>query len=195
MAKKVDVTKTFEWRISHIPQILEWVEKQDVERLSQFLVQSPNTPLYCFSSGGASSSLHYCALLYETNRGMAKALTPLMMASLSDETLKSAKILLFSKSGHGNDEKYIVNRAVKVNPQGVCAISRDNDDENHLINTVINKTGTNNWFQFKWPEFEGGFISSVSPFAIMGLFYKAFTKDSDIVSKLNIDLTPINCYS
>ena len=32
MAKKVDVTKTFEWRISHIPQILEWVEKQDVER-------------------------------------------------------------------------------------------------------------------------------------------------------------------
>lgn len=26
MAKKVDETKTFEWRISHIPQILEWVE-------------------------------------------------------------------------------------------------------------------------------------------------------------------------
>lgn len=195
MAKKVDVTKTFEWRISHIPQILEWVEKQDVERLSQFLVQSPNTPLYCFSSGGASSSLHYCALLYETNRGMAKALTPLMMASLSDETLKSAKILLFSKSGHGIDEEQIVSRAVEVNPQGVCAISRDNDDENHLINTVIEKTGTNNWFQFKWPEFEGGFISSVSPFAIMGLFYKAFTKDSDIVSKLIIDLTPSNCYS
>lgn len=195
MAKKVDVTKTFEWRISHIPQILEWVEKQEVERLTQFLVQAPNTPLYCFSSGGASSSLHYCALLYETNRGMAKALTPLMMASLSDETLKSAKILLFSKSGHGKDEEQIVNRAVKVNPQGVCAISRDNGGENHLIQTVIEKTGTNNWFQFKWPEFEGGFISSVSPFAVMGLFYKAFTRDSDIVSKLNIDLTPSNCYS
>ena len=195
MAKKVDETKTFEWRISHIPQILEWVEKQDVERLTQFLVQAPNTPLYCFSSGGASSSLHYCALLYETNRGMAKALTPLMMASLSDETLKNAKILLFSKSGYGKDEEQIVNRAVKVNPQGVCAISRDNGGENHLIQTVIEKTGTNNWFQFKWPEFEGGFISSVSPFAVMGLFYKAFTRDSDIVSKLNIDLTPSNCYS
>lgn len=195
MAKKVKPENTFEWRISHIPQILEWVEKQDVERLTQFLVQAPNTPLYCFSSGGSSSSLHYCALLYETNRGMAKALTPLMMASLSDETLKSAKILLFSKSGHGKDEEQIVNRAVKVNPQGVCAISRDNGGENHLIQTVIEKTGTNNWFQFKWPEFEGGFISSVSPFAVMGLFYKAFTKDSDIVSKLNIDLTPSNCYS
>ena len=195
MAKKVKPENTFEWRISHIPQILEWVEKQDVERLTQFLVQAPNTPLYCFSSGGASSSLHYCALLYETNRGMAKALTPLMMASLSDETLKNAKILLFSKSGHGKDEEQIVNRAVKVNPQGVCAISRDNGGENHLIQTVIEKTGTNNWFQFKWPEFEGGFISSVSPFAVMGLFYKAFTRDSDIVSKLNIDLTPSNCYS
>ena len=48
---------------------------------------------------------------------MAKALTPLMMASLSDETLKSAKILLFSKSGHGNDEKYIVNRALRLIPK------------------------------------------------------------------------------
>jgi len=35
MAKKVDETKTFEWRISHIPQILEWVEKQDVEKLRE----------------------------------------------------------------------------------------------------------------------------------------------------------------
>ncbi len=194
MAKKVKPENTFEWRISHIPQILEWVENQDVERLSQFLVQSPNTPLYCFGSGGASSSLHYCALLYETNRGMAKALTPLMMASLSDETLKNAKILLFSKSGSGVDESHIVNRAVKVNPNGVCAISRDNGEENYMIKTVINKTGTNNWFQFKWPDFEGGFISSVSPFAVMGLFYKAFTNDSDFVSKLNIDLNPSSCF-
>lgn len=195
MAKKSDITKTFKWRISQIPQILEWVEKQDVDGLSRFLVQSPNIPLYCFSSGGASSSLHYCALLYETNKGMAKALTPLMMTSLSDETLKNSKILLFSKSGHGIDEEQIVKRAVKVNPQGVYAMSRDNDKENHLIQTVIEKTGTNNWLQFKWPEFEDAFISSTSPFAIMGLFYKAFSGDSDIVSKLNIDLTSSNCYS
>lgn len=195
MAKKSDITKTFKWRISQIPQILEWVEKQDVDGLSRFLVQSPNIPLYCFSSGGASSSLHYCALLYETNKGMAKALTPLMMTSLSDETLKNSKILLFSKSGHGIDEEQIVKRAVKVNPQGVYAMSRDNDKENHLIQTVIEKTGTNNWLQFKWPEFEDAFISSTSPFAIMGLFYKAFTGDSDIVSKLNTDLTSSNCYS
>lgn len=195
MAKKSDITKTFKWRISQIPQILEWVEKQDIDGLSRFLVQSPNIPLYCFSSGGASSSLHYCALLYETNKGMAKALTPLMMTSLSDETLKNSKILLFSKSGHGIDEEQIVKRAVKVNPQGVYAMSRDNDKENHLIQTVIEKTGTNNWLQFKWPEFEDAFIASTSPFAIMGLFYKAFTGDSDIVRKLNIDLTSRNCYS
>ena len=49
MAKKVKPENTFEWRISHIPQILKWVENQDVERLNQFLVQSPNTPLYCFT--------------------------------------------------------------------------------------------------------------------------------------------------
>ena len=101
---------------------LEWAEKQDVERLRRFLFESANVPLYCFNSGGSSASNDYLALLYETNMGMAKSLTPLAMASISDEALKSAKIIITSGSGSGVDEDYTVHRAAAVNPQGVCGI-------------------------------------------------------------------------
>lgn len=193
MAKSRYDNSIFEESLQMIPQILEWVETQDVERLRKFLVENSNIPLYCFSSGGASSSLHYVAMLYETNRGMAKALTPLMMASISDETLKNSKILIYSHSGSGCDEEYVITRAVQVNPKGLAALSRDNGEKNHLIDTA--KGVTTNWFKYGWPEYKPSFISTVAPLAVMGLVYKAFTNDSDIVSKLAIDITPNACFT
>jgi hypothetical protein len=86
MAKRGKVIK-FEDSLLRIPEALGWAEKQDVVRLRRFLVENANIPLYCFSSGGASSALEYAALLYETNQGMAKALTPMMMASISDASI------------------------------------------------------------------------------------------------------------
>ena len=171
---------------------LEWAEKQDVERLRRFLFESANVPLYCFSSGGSSASNDYLALLYETNMGMAKSLTPLAMASISDEALKSAKIIITSGSGSGVDEDYTVHRAAAVNPQGVCGITSTNNGNNIILNTL--KDVTTNWFLFNTPR-QSGFIGTDSIVAMFGLFYKTFTNDSKIVEKLNIDLAPSSCYA
>lgn len=137
----------FEDSIRLIRSALEWAEKQDVERLRKFLLESANIPLYCFSSGGSSATNDYLALLYETNIGMAKSLTPLAMTNISDEALKSAKIIITSGGGHGVDEKYTVNRAASVNPKGVCGITSSNDGHNIVINTL--KKVTDNWFFFE----------------------------------------------
>lgn len=182
----------FEKSLQLIRPALEWAEKQDVERLSQYLLESANIPLYCFSSGGSSASNDYLALLYESNKGMAKSLTPLAMASISDEALKTAKIVITSGGGHGCDEEYTVNRAAEVNPQGVCGITSKNDGKNVIINTL--KGITNNWFLFNTPRMEG-FLGTDSIIAMFGIFYKAFTKDDKFVSKLDFDLTPTHCYS
>ena len=182
----------FENSLQLIRPALEWAEKQDVERLSQYLLESANVPLYCFSSGGSSASNDYLALLYESNRGMAKSLTPLAMASISDEALKTAKIIITSGGGHGVDEEYTVNRAAEVNPQGVCGITSKNDGKNVILNTL--KGITNNWFLFNTPRMEG-FLGTDSIIAMFGIFYKAFTNDDDFVSKLDFDLTPTHCYS
>ena len=74
----------FEDSLAMIPEAIMWAEKQDVDRLNRFLIESANVPLYIFGSGGNSSANDYAALLYESNESMAKSLTPLAMASISD---------------------------------------------------------------------------------------------------------------
>ena len=213
----------FKEGIETIPSILEWVEKQDVSQMTRFFVQAPNVPMYLFASGGASSALHYAALLYESNKGMAKPLNPLMMASISDEVLKNSKIFIFSTSGGGVDTRYALQRALaakakeeakdakpkkaktkkekekeeklkKEKYNGLAVLSRDNDDDNYLIKTFIKQTGKENWFQYKWPGYKG-FVSPVSGIAVMSLFYRAFTGKNDILSKLKVDLNPSSCFS
>jgi len=182
----------FEDSLALIPQIIDWAEKQNVERLRRFFITNADIPLYVVSSGGASAHLHYAALLYEANHGMAKALTPLGLASVSDKTLKNSKILVFSKSGKGVDTKYIVKRAIGVNPDGVCGISRDNGSKNELINAV--KKVTTNWFQYRWLDVSG-FISTITSFAMSCIFYKAFTNRNDIKEKLSVSLSPGDCFT
>ena len=194
MARKSEENKPkFEESLKQIRSALEWAEKQDVDRLRKFFLDSANVPLYCFSSGGASSALEYAALLYECNQGMSKPLTPLMMASISDEALKRAKILIVTGDGDGWDEKYTSKRASLVNPQGTCAIVRECGKDNYVVNTL--KKVTTNWYVYKWLTQPNSFIATIETMCKFGLFYKAFTNDSNIVSKLDIDITPSHCFS
>ena len=193
MAKKVGYLGLFNESLLRIPEALEWAERQNVDRLRRFFIENANIPLYCFSSGGASSALEYASLLYETNQGMSKALTPLMMASISDEALKRAKILIVTGDGDGCDEKYTSKRASLVNPQGTCAIVRDSGVDNFVVKTL--KKVTNNWFVYNWLTQKDSFIATVETMCKFGLFYKAFTNDDDIRSKLNIDLIPSHCFT
>ena len=182
----------FEDSLGLFQEAIQWAEKQDIKRLNRFLLESPNVPLYIFGSGGSSGANEYAALLYETNEGMAKSLTPLMMASLSDKTLKNAKILITCSSGKGVDEAYTIPRAAALNPKGICGVTRKNDGKNLLVNTL--KGVTTNWFQYNWPR-QKSFIATNSTIARFALFYKAFTNDKEILSKLDLDLTPSHCFS
>lgn len=182
----------FEDSLAMIPEAIMWAEKQDVDRLNRFLIESANVPLYIFGSGGNSSANDYAALLYESNESMAKSLTPLAMASISDKALQHAKILITSSGGNSEDVKYVVPRAVAVNPHGVCGITGSHGGKNLLIDTL--KKVTTNVFQYQWPA-QHAFIATVTAIARMALFYKAFTKDGDILSKLYLDLRPSHCYS
>ena len=62
MAKKNKVE--FSECMKSIPEILEWVDKQDVSGLQTFLLCNPTTPLICSASGGSTSSAVYASMLY-----------------------------------------------------------------------------------------------------------------------------------
>lgn len=111
MANKVKFNEC----LSVIPDALTWAEDQDVEGLKKFFIEDAHKPLYCIASGGSVSPIDYAALLYESKKGMAKVLTPLSMASVADEALQTAKILIMCSSGKGCDEKYAAKRASKTN--------------------------------------------------------------------------------
>ena len=174
-------------------EALEWIEAQDVEGLRRFFMEDSNAPLYCVGSGGTFSPLEYAAMLYETNHGMAKAVTPLIMDSISDETLKRSKILIMSGEGKGWDEKYVSKRAASLNPRGVCAIVRNGDTDNQVIKNLSKVT--NNCFVYNWLHQEGSFIATIETVCKFGLFYRAFTNERNILNLVNADLEPDNCFT
>lgn len=144
---------------------LELAEQADVASLRQFLINEPERPLIAMGHGGSHSSAAYAALLYGTNCGLGRAMTPYQANSLSDATLKSAKQLLISKSLKNQDAVYIAKRMNAVNPE--------------------------HSFVFQLPfDIPDGFISIGSTFAYFSLLYKAFTGDADFSRKLALSAIP-----
>ena len=95
---------------------IELAEQTDVEPLRQFLFNEPERPLIAMGHGGSHSSAAYAALLYGTNCGLGRVVTPYQANSLSDDTLRNAKLLLISKSLKNQDAEYIAKRMIHVNP-------------------------------------------------------------------------------
>lgn len=186
-------TGTFKESLSLIPEALKWAEGQDIEELHDFFMDNPQTPMFAFASGGSYSSVDYAALLYETYKGMAKALTPLSMSSVSDDALKSAKILILTSDGQGFDEKYVANRAAKLNPENTCAVVKT-DDKNNTVVKTLQRAGSR-WFVYDWLTQDRPFIATIDTVCKFGLFNKAFTQDADGLRKYKLDLTPERCFS
>ena len=175
-----------------VKDTIRWAEHQDVSGLQRFLFTRPELPMYCLSSGGSSSALSYAALLYSAYKGMARMVTPLTFASFSDESIQNSKVLILSKSGKGTDVKYLTDRILPLNPTHTAGITHAKTEGENLLLDRLTKTN-DNWFVYDWEDHEG-FIATLSPFAMFGLFYKTFTNDSHFADKLDFDLTPAKSF-
>ena len=156
--------------LTDVRKYIELAEQADVEPLRQFLFNDPECPLIAMGHGGSHSSAAYAALLYGTNCGLGRALTPYQANSLSDATLKSAKLLLVSKSVKNQDAVYIAKRMNTVNP-----------DHSYI---------------FKLPfDVPDGFISIGGTFAYFSLLYKAFTGDAYFSHRLALSPESANNFT
>ena len=185
--------ETFADSLKMIPDALKWAERQDIKQLRDFFIEDAQKPLYCFASGGSYSAVDYAALLYEANKGMAKALTPLSLSSVSDDALKAAKILFTTSEGRGHDEKYVAKRAAKANPENTCAIVRNGGDDNDVVKK-LRKAGSK-WLVYDWLTQAKSFIATIDTICKFGLFYRAFSGENEILDKLFVNLTPEHCFS
>jgi hypothetical protein len=160
---------------------LEQAQQTDVEPLRHFLFTEPERPLVAMGHGGSHSSASYAALLYGTNCGLGRVMTPYNANSLSDETLRNSKLLLISNSLMNQDAVYIANRMVNVNPEHSCVFTMTHKETESMRRM---KKAIPDGFVNRPFDLPHGFISVNGTFAYFSLLYKAFTGDSNFASKL-----------
>ena len=166
---------------------IEQAEQTDVEPLRRFLFNEPERPLITMGHGGSHSSASYAALLYGTNCGLGRVVTPYQANSFSDDTLKNAKLLLISKSLRNQDAVYIANRMARVNPEHSCFLTMTHNDNPNMKR--MKKACPDGLVNYAF-DFPDGFISVNGTFAYFSLLYKAFTGDTDFSRKLALSPEP-----
>lgn len=152
-----------------VPSILEWAKQQDTSALGCFLKSALDRPLICIGSGGSFSTCELITLMYETIGGIAKAVTPYSVYSMSDKTLSRSKILLVSNSGHNKDIVRIAKHCMKLAPEWVANLTTA-DGKNNDLKSIIPAVHSFNFMS----NIKDGFISVNSVFANYAIAIQGF---------------------
>ena len=158
---------------SDIKTILDKASEFNLDGLRQFLTSDSERPLIAVGSGGMRGVADYAALLYGARNGLARAMTPLDMNSLSDETLSRVKILLLSKGGHNNDIEFAARRCLSVNPEKTACMCLYSGEKNKLRPLFAKAGASQRDFRFDC-DIHDGFVSSGSPLMYVALLARVF---------------------
>ena len=182
--------------LDSIEEIIIRAENEDVDRLHQFFFDNAEKPLVSTGHGGKFALAVYAALLYSTYQSLGRAVTCYQCNSLSDAVIKNSKVLLVSKGIANIDIKYIAERCIELNPHFTCAMRIKCEDEEKKYKDTVDKLEKKCDYALKFnTEIVDNFISIRSVFYYMSLLYKAFSGDSDFVSKLELNKDPLENYT
>ncbi len=186
--KPVDQNRKELWSdlMETVPEMFHKADETDVSDIRSFLFEKPELPMLFIGSGGQNGSVP--AFLYGLNKGIGLALTPLQFSSLSDDAVRSSRIMLLSKSGKNDDIRYASRRAVQLNPENTACLTLKDTPKNNLLK---NLRGTSaRIFLYEQIELKQGFTSVCSRFYNYGLFFKAFTGADSISDMVDVNLSP-----
>lgn len=159
--------------IEDIKNILSQAEKHNTDALRSFLITNPGKPLIAVGSGGMVGVAQLVSLMYGAMSGLGRAMTPLEMNSLSDDTLSRVKVLLLSKGGHNSDIEFAAKRCLAVNPSDTACMCLRSGEKNKL-RPLFEKAGASSHdFLFEC-KVHDGFVSEGTPLMYFALLAKAF---------------------
>ena len=159
--------KTMSQRLATLPDLFKDADMQDVKGLHDFIFKDPEKPMLFIGNGGMLD--HFAGHLYEMNKGVARCITPLELAAISDETIRGTKCLLLSAGGGNMDIKYAAKRLLKVNADNTTCLTYSKNGE------AFKDHDPSKVFHFKIPPYEEGFIAVEEKFYRDALMYRAFT--------------------
>lgn len=174
-------------RLPTLKSLFEYADTLDVSGLHDFLFEHPERPMLFVGNGGMHD--HFASLLYEMNCGVAKSITPLEFASMSDATIKNSRCMLLSVGGGNDDIKYAAKRALELNPENTACYT--NYMHERSVFTKFEGTPAR-IFKFRVKRFDDGFISVEHKFFRDAIMFKAFTGMN--LSDLVIDISSKACY-
>lgn len=151
----------------------------DLEPVRNFLLSNPSEPLIATGSGGAETAAQFATLLYGARDGVAVSVTPYTLNSYSDETLKTAKILLVSKGGRNNDIVFATRRALEINPGRTASVNFSDSDRNEA-RKLFHKAGSDKSFVIPMKDVHDGFVSTGTSLSFFALFTRVFQPDVDL---------------
>ena len=177
--------------LSEIPEMFRLAEAEDVNELNGFFMDKSDMPMLFIGSGGQQGC--FPAFLYGMHGGIGKAITPYSFPAISDNALKHSRILLMSKGGRNDDIVYASRRVVEINPENTACLTFHASEDNRMIKIL---SGTKaRIYLFNHPELKDGFTSVRGKFFKLGLLYRAFTGEQEILSKMKVELDPDKCFS
>ena len=165
-------------RLMNLPGLFQEADLKDICGLHDFLFQDPGKPMLFIGNGGMLD--HFAGHLYEMNCGIARCITPLELAAMSDETIKGCRCLLLSAGGGNMDIQYAAKRLLEINPENTACYTNRLGEKSAFKNFDPSRV-----FLFQTQRFEESFISVESKFFRDALMYRAFTGNN--ASDIRID--------
>ena len=174
-------------RLATLQNLFEYADTLDVSGLHDFLFEHPEKPMLFIGNGGMLD--HFASLLYEMNCGVARSITPLEFASMSDATIKNSRCMLLSVGGGNDDIKYAAKRALELNSENTACYTNYLHDKSVFAKFEGTPARV---FNFKVKRFDDGFISVEHKFFRDAIMFRAFTGMK--LSDISIDVSSDACY-
>ena len=163
-----------------LESILVQVASANLAPLGSFLLSNPSEPLVASGSGGCESVSDFLALLRGARGGLATAVTPLTLHSMSDAALRSGKVVLFSAGGHNADAEFASKRCLAANPGKTAGVFLHDGDHNVSMK-LFRKAGSPNGFVVPVHKSKDGFVSVGTSSAYFAILTRVFQPDADIL--------------
>ncbi|MCC8071031.1 MAG: hypothetical protein LIO90_04425 [Bacteroidales bacterium] len=178
----------FEYKIRQFPETLKWAKKQDVGRLSQYLLSNPTTNRLFLASGGSYSAAAFAELLSAEKGIMARAITPFFYCGSGFSSIP-ARTLLVSAGGNNKDISRGYHTAHDCPRQEVGAITLR---PKGALQDEMRENGELNLFDYVLPTAKDGFLSTTTVLAFYVLLYRAYGYEDLEALDLNLSETESN---
>ena len=178
--------KLFSELLKGVDGVIRYADQVDISGFHDFLFGKTETPMFFVGNGGTKG--HYGAMLYGMNKSVGLCITPYLLSSLSDDTIRNSRFLLMCGKGKSMDGDYAAQKLLELNPDNTALFTFNPDPkENKVSQRFQDKSKV-----FLFPHDMDGFISSQKKFFAHALLYRAFTEKS--LKDFHVDLSPDKCY-